>query len=530
MPRHGTKSGTFALIALIVSCIAPAAHASWPAYGLLLSSASNAPQVTFPAAVSDGAGGVFVTWLDTSEGVVVQHVQADGALASGWPAGGMIVAPATNDPPGVVADGAGGALILWVGPASNPGNGVGVVRMQRIDADGAVHAGWPIGGRMINNDLLNYAPRVFAVEPDGENGAYIGWSRFEGGNGEALRLTRVTVDGAFAPGWQVQGVTLGYNPRGLSLAVDPTGGVVVASFVGSSGLIARVGPDAVTTLSTTVTVSPGTIPPGAEPDGSGGVFANWWTSPGTAQHYTPAGLETWLPRPSIAMAARCVADGGGGVWVAGLDRSARFVMTHLAADATVAPGWTASGSLLGNHTYYDFRVARAGSDVLVCWVDPVVSQEQIVAARITPAGISAGGPLKQVLSDPDVLGSPALVTDGTGGGFAAWQGQTGIRVNRLHPDATADVAPSTGPTALAIRGSVPNPARETVVFSYSLASSAPAELSLLDLSGRVRVTQTLNGSSGGSIRIRLDGLPAGMYWARLRQDHQIAGAKLVVIR
>jgi hypothetical protein len=538
MRKLGPMYCALAVVTLLTSSAALPARADWPSHGLLLTTAAAAS----PAAVADGAGGVFVVWLDNARGLVAQHVQADGSLASGWPAGGTAIGPALGDAPGVVADGAGGVLMLWVAPTSPPATGTGLIRMQRMDAGGSVHAGWPTGGLVINNDLLNYKARVFAVESDGENGAYLAWSRFDpaGGSREDLRLTRVTVDGAIAPGWELEGVTLGYDPASLSLAADPTGGVVVAAFVGTGGLFARVGPDAVTTFSTTIAMpaTPPLIVPDAVPDGSGGIIADWWwssnlysSSGGTAQHFTSSGLETWAPRPLVGMAGRCVADGSGGAWIVGLVFDQNLYMTHLATDGTVAPGWTAFGSHLSG-TYYYFQVARVGSDALVCWVEPTfsISQEQVVAARITPAGISANGPLKQVLSDADVISSPALVSDGTGGGFATWAVQPGIVVNRVHPDATVGVAPLAAPTALAIRGSAPNPARDAVDIAFSLGGARRAELALVDVTGRVRVRQEVAGADAGHVRLSLTGLPSGIYWARLGQAGHTVSRRFAVVR
>src|SRR6185369_6616523 len=73
------------------------------------------------ASVADGAGGVLIAYpgAATAAGAAirVQHVRADGTLAPGWPAEGVVAAsPAAPNLLGTllgVSDGAGGAFLLW---------------------------------------------------------------------------------------------------------------------------------------------------------------------------------------------------------------------------------------------------------------------------------------------------------------------------------------------------------------------------------------------------------------------------------
>ncbi len=75
---------------------------------------------TFPgyqgrgAAISDGAGGVIISWGDPrpgAEGQYVQHISASGTPQ--WAVNGV---PISSDPSGatvIVSDGAGGAIVVW---------------------------------------------------------------------------------------------------------------------------------------------------------------------------------------------------------------------------------------------------------------------------------------------------------------------------------------------------------------------------------------------------------------------------------
>src|SRR5439155_15740390 len=71
-----------------------------------------------PAATSDGAGGVFVSWQDRragSDDIYLQHVTGAGALVAGWVANGVAECSAPGDQraPSMVADDAGGVVLAW---------------------------------------------------------------------------------------------------------------------------------------------------------------------------------------------------------------------------------------------------------------------------------------------------------------------------------------------------------------------------------------------------------------------------------
>jgi len=71
--------------------------------------------------VSDGAGGAIVVWSDardsltTARDVYAQRVDAGGAVHAGWPTNGVALCTAAGDQSDVhcVSDGNGGALLAW---------------------------------------------------------------------------------------------------------------------------------------------------------------------------------------------------------------------------------------------------------------------------------------------------------------------------------------------------------------------------------------------------------------------------------
>jgi hypothetical protein len=102
----------------------------------------------------------------------------------------------------------------------------------------------------------------------------------------------------------------------------------------------------------------------------------------------------------------------------------------------------------------------------------------------------------------------------------------------LTPGATTDVE-SVEPMEFALSGAQPNPARGgDLNVAFALPDDAPAQLELLDVSGR-RVRSREVGSLGtGRHVVNLAqgrSVPAGMYWLRLSQGAQKSRKRVVVI-
>jgi hypothetical protein len=129
----------------------------WPVNGVALSSATSSQEN--PRIVSDGAGGAIVTWYNvisppsfgpTYRDIYAQRVLANGAIAPGWPADGLVVcaADSTQQTPQIASDGAGGAIVTWQDYrklGANPQD----IYAQRINdtpctAPGAAPEVWPL--------------------------------------------------------------------------------------------------------------------------------------------------------------------------------------------------------------------------------------------------------------------------------------------------------------------------------------------------------------------------------------------------
>jgi hypothetical protein len=184
------------------------AAAGFPDSGVIVR--RGAGQSTDYALVSDGAGGAIVSWWDNSHGagnadIFAQRIAGAGAVAPGWPSGGVVVCAASGDQanPAMVADGAGGAVIVWqdLGPYD--------LFAQRLTAAGQRVSGWAADGVAVCT-----APGIqflHVVAPDGAGGVFVAWSDGRSGNGD-IYAQHVTGSGTIAAAWPPQGLTVCDDP------------------------------------------------------------------------------------------------------------------------------------------------------------------------------------------------------------------------------------------------------------------------------------------------------------------------------
>lgn len=187
--------------------------------------------------VSDGTGGAVVSWLqgyNTSKDhytqVRVQRVGPDGAI--GWAPGGIIVTPGDGhrEPPRLVGDGQGGAIVVWYDQRAVPTDvpSPGRSRVQRLAADGSFF--WESGGVFVSTEGTRWPD----VVSDGAGGAVVVAQGMHNGyisdTGPALFAQRVDETGT--PRWGDRGfelftrIDIGSMSQGR-LVADDAGGFVV---------------------------------------------------------------------------------------------------------------------------------------------------------------------------------------------------------------------------------------------------------------------------------------------------------------
>ena len=133
-----------------------------------------------PEGISDGKGGLIVTWWDDRDifaDIYAQRIDTDGAPM--WQDNGIpiCVAAGVQREPHLVSDGSQGAIIYWKDFREDYGNVTAdAIYAQRIDGSGK--SIWTFNGAPVcTADGDQIAPRAIA---NGRGGAFIVWSDYRG--------------------------------------------------------------------------------------------------------------------------------------------------------------------------------------------------------------------------------------------------------------------------------------------------------------------------------------------------------------
>ncbi len=371
------------------------------------------------AVVSDGAGGAWMIWEDTSVGsIFAQHLDPSGAPLLA--VGGIQVAPTGffQMSPRAVSDGAGGVVIAWIdarppATACNPGFlGDCLVAVQRLNAAGA-----PLfGATGVTVGKSNSAIAINAISSDGAGGATFAWES-TAGNGQCCAFFAQLVDSTGAAKWGAQGLQISPDP---SIVIGPNG-----------------------------------VPPALISDGAGGAMiaylfnqVNPLTQASfTAVQHVQANGTLAFPVIGIAVAGgdnsrfgrvAMITDGAGGaVMVLGQLDAARAAQ-HLIlqrVDGTGASLWGATGKPLVSaaNMQQDAQIITDGAGGwLAAWSDErngaladcerLTGSCDVFVQRID----SNGNPLWTVngvaaTATPGNKRFPLLVPDGLNGAVIAWQ-------------------------------------------------------------------------------------------------------------
>src|SRR5439155_2668287 len=101
-----------------------------------------------PAIVADGDGGAIVVWHDNRSGATAdlyaQHVLGGGVVDAAWPLDGTALCTAPNNQftNAIVEDGAGGAIVAWEDWRSDGGSQTNFdIYAQRVQANGQLGGG-----------------------------------------------------------------------------------------------------------------------------------------------------------------------------------------------------------------------------------------------------------------------------------------------------------------------------------------------------------------------------------------------------
>ena len=204
----------------------------WGADGVAVTAAAANQGQSGLAIVSDGANGAIVAWEDGRPTCCRYFAQRiDHAGVAVWTPDGVPVEPPAafligpiNAPPLAISDGAGGAIIAYLNIHVNVITDHPRVALQHLDANGQPQ--WPLQGLWVG---LPASTDFGALTTDGAGGAIVAWSERVGATlDEVILAQRVSPSGALL--WPSSGITVASAPylRGnLAAAADGAGGALL---------------------------------------------------------------------------------------------------------------------------------------------------------------------------------------------------------------------------------------------------------------------------------------------------------------
>ncbi len=383
-----------------------------------------------PRAVSDGAGGVFVTWDDQrgiDRDIYAQHINSQGIAQ--WTTNGVVVVatPVIQEKPTIVPDLSGGAIVVWQDHRAGNSD----IYAQGLDANGATQ--WTADGVVLCQALGEQVAPV-AVS-DGLGGAIMVWQDSRSG-GEDIYAQRVIngiqgflADGAAvcsAIGDQSQPVIASDGKDGAVIAWSDqrAGGYdVYASRVNHSGWFPWT-PDgvAITTAFNTQ------FYPSITGDDNGGAYVAWTDYrsgdfDAYVQRVLPGGGIPWTAdgvnlgfAPGTQAPSGVVADGAGGVIVPWQDN--RFGGYDVRAQRLNSAGyflWDYYGleisTAIGDQTA-PIAISDGANGGLFVWLDRRIGANQLYGQRVDRYGVlgEAAATIARVRDVPNDQGGHVKVT------------------------------------------------------------------------------------------------------------------------
>lgn len=217
-------------MALLVLFAPRPGFAAWVLDGVPVSSTNGSGYAG--AVVADGAGGTIVVWQDNWIGNYDIYAQRyDGFGVPQWGPDGVGVCRVVNDQtsPVAVSDGAGGAIIAWLDMRNGGGTDI---YAQRLDPSGT--ALWTADGVALCTATGNQL--ALSIASDGAGGAILGWQDARSGTNWDVYALRVDATGT--PQWGADGApvcTLTSAQTRVEVVTDGANGAIVSWDDGRAG-------------------------------------------------------------------------------------------------------------------------------------------------------------------------------------------------------------------------------------------------------------------------------------------------------
>jgi len=195
----------------------------WTANGVSICNEASAQHG--PRLISDTAGGAFITWYDQRAGdfdIYTQRIASGGAVQ--WTTNGVATCTMATDQlmPALCSDGAGGVIIAWYDFRSTTDFDI---YAQRQGPGGAVV--WVVDGVVMNNNE-GYDQINPGIVSDGAGGAIVVWQDYITGVTSDIYAQRVAAAGAVV--WTATGViicTASGNQTNPQIVTDGNSGAFI---------------------------------------------------------------------------------------------------------------------------------------------------------------------------------------------------------------------------------------------------------------------------------------------------------------
>ncbi len=576
---HGTLRAALHLLALPLLTLLPAreAAAAWPAdpnVNVPLCLAAGTSQVT--SVVSDMRGGAIAVWYDDRSAnfdVFARRVDSGGVAR--WGTDGVQVAVVAGTSaqilPKAVSDGAGGAIVVWIDNRTTSN----MLYAQRVDSSGTRL--WGNGGVQVATAPNNNGVTTFDIAADGAGGVAVAWAaqiglstdifaQCLGSNGAAkwttagrtlcnnlLDQTRPTVvrkaSGTFVVAWE--DTRSGFRSDIYGQALNGTG---TALWAANGLLLAGSAQNAINPLLLATGTDDCIMVWDADSLGVGDVRSQRLGTTGAAQWPT-AGLRVFPA--GVSGLSGITSDGSGGAFalVSSPNPSTGKLtlwINRIAFNGNMMVGTTgARVSSHGSNQISAVLAADGGTGCVVAWFDDVASDGstfQLYAQRVAPNGstrwAASGIPVclraDQVPSVGMVTASAnrdvVLAWSDTRASAAADVYAQGVDSTGALGAQNVAVGPGPAPAATALARPSPNPApRGVTTLSYTLSAREHVRLQVIDPAGRVVSVLEDGMREAGQHQVAWDGrsdgrtLPPGLYLVHLRTSTRNEIRRLVLL-
>jgi len=527
--------------------------------------------------VSDGSGGVIITWADYRNGGIVasdiyaQRIDANGVVQ--WTTDGVPVCTAAGSQrdPTITSDGSGGAIIVWW---DNRIANIDIYA-QRINASGIVQ--WTADGvRISTATTVQQLPNITS---DGNHGAIISWDEWNFNSGN-MDIYAQRLDANGNAQWTTNGVIISaalYTQQSSSIISDGSGGAIIAwrdmrSNISSGFYAQRINASGAvlwTADGVAISTADGMNYVSLTSDGNGGAIFSWTDSRNGAsnfniyaQHLNDVGVAQWtLNGVAICTAAYSqqyqdiVSDGNGGAiitWDDGRSASGTVDVYAQRINGSGLVQWTADGvpisTVAASHQRFPSITSDGNGGAIIIWEDrrSLVTLADTYAQRINSSGVVQWTTNGVAISTATGLQEiPFIISDGNGGAIMTWRDSRNggvsnydiyiqqVGTNGVLGNITTGVEEKpAGIHNLLLSQNYPNPFKQSTKIKYEIGSGQLVLLRVSDLSGKEIKTLVNKEQPAGSYEIDFDGskMGSGTYIIELQAGLLRETKKMILLK